>query len=169
MSVSSERFQRPDARFTITGMQIKPHARRAAAALAGVCALWVGLGGCAGPTESRPGSRPESPPSKSQKREGPAAVAPVRAGTLEISALHWGFSRGLAQNGGYIAAADAASGRELWLLKVYEVVYDPLRERDVQDTFITHIQLEASGLVRVRDELGREYIVDPRSRTVRPR
>ena len=125
----------------------------------------MALGGCVVPVELPP----EAILSKSQKREGPASVAPVRVGALEISALHWGFGRGLAQNGGYIVATDAASGREVWLLKVYDVVYNPLRERDVQDTFITHIQLEASGSLRVRDELGREYIVDPRSRTVSPR
>jgi len=107
---------------------------------------------------------------KSLKREGPAPVAPVRVGTMEISVVHWGTSRGLAQNGGYIAANEIASGRELWLLKVYDVPYDPKRERDVQDTFIVDMKLDSSGsVVLIRDELDRVYVVDPRTRSVRTR
>jgi hypothetical protein len=111
-----------------------------------------------------------APAAKNLKREGPAALAPVRVGSMELSAVHWGLSRGLAQNGGYIAAHDIASGRELWLLKVYGVAYDPQRERDVQDTFIVEMKLDATGaLVLIRDELERSYVVDPRTRSVQKR
>lgn len=126
-------------------------------------ALALGVVACTSPAPSAAQAE-----GKSLKREGPAAVAPVRIGGTEFSVVHWGFERGLAQNGGYIAARDTASGRELWLLKVYEVPYDPKRERDVQDTFIVSLKPDASGSALViRDELEREYLVDPQTRTVR--
>ncbi len=75
------------------------------AALVTCCAaLALALaGGCATATP------PAAVPSKSLKREGPAAVAPVRVGTMEISVVHWGTSRGLAPSGGYIVALLAVS------------------------------------------------------------
>jgi hypothetical protein len=137
---------------------------RAAPTLCCAALLLALAGGC---TSASP---PAAPTSKSLKREGPVEVAPVRIGTMEISVVHWGTSRGLAQNGGYIAANDIASGRELWLLKVYDVPYDPKRERDVQDTFIVEMKLDASGsAVLIRDELDRVFVVDPRTRSVHKR
>lgn len=104
---------------------------------------------------------------KSAKREGPAAVAPARIGGVEYRAVHWGRERGLPQDGGYLAAVDAASGRELWLLRVYETAYDAQRERDVQDTFIVEVKVDGTGRrLAVRDELGRVWIVDPATRQV---
>ena len=130
-------------------------------------ALAVALaGGCA----SQPSPSPPEPMQKSFKREGPAEVAPVRLGSVMFSVVHWGLSRGLAQNGGYIAATDIASGRELWLLKVYDVPYDARRERDVQDTFIIELKLDSTGsMLLIKDELERVFVVDPRTRTVRSR
>lgn len=135
---------------------------RCCATLALTLALAVGVA-CAS------GTAPVAPLSgKSEKREGPALVPPVRIGAVEFSVVHWGLERGLAQNGGYIAARDAASGRELWILKVYDVRYDPARERDVQDTFIVEMKPDASGrALTILDELDREYLVDPGARTVR--
>jgi len=92
------------------------------------------------------------------KRVAPAKVLPVTVGGLRFEAIHWGKARDLGQNGGYIAAIDPATDKELWTLKVYDVVYDPKLEGDVQDVFIT-----------IRDEKGRGYIVDPATRAVRTR
>ena len=99
------------------------------------------------------------------KRTAPPKVKPVTVGGLRIQALHWGRSRGLGQNGGYIAAFDAASGRELWTLKVYDIAYDPKMEEDVQDLFIAKLAVEGDKL-SVRDEDGRRFVVDLKSRTV---
>jgi hypothetical protein len=92
--------------------------------------------------------------------------APVTSAGVRYEALPWGKARGLGQNGGYIAAFDAASGRELWLLKVYEVRYDGRREDDKQDLFIEDLTLEAKGLLRVTDERGAVYRVDLAQRSV---
>ena len=101
------------------------------------------------------------------KRVGPEEVKPVVIGNLRLEALHWGKERGLGQNGGYVAAYDKATGKELWVLKVYDITYDSKMEEDVQDVFIDSLAKSASGdLLEVRDERGRHYTVNPRTRTV---
>jgi len=92
--------------------------------------------------------------------------SPVTAAGVRYEAVPWGKARGLGQNGGYIGAYDAASGRELWLLKVYDVVYDGRKESDKQDLFIEDLTLESGGLLRVTDERGGLYRVDLKQRAV---
>lgn len=97
----------------------------------------------------------------SGKRVGPPKVPPVEVGGVRIEVLHWGKRRGLEQNGGYIVAHDRATGRELWTLKVYDVVYTPPMEEDVQDIFIKRMRPTASGDgLEITDERGRRYAVD---------
>jgi len=113
---------------------------------------------------------PASPQSPRGKRVGPAKVAPVVVGDLRIEVLPWGKARGLGQNGGYIAAFDRDSGKELWVLKVYEVHYDPKLEPDAQDVFISALSKALFGAkLNVTDELGRKYVVDVLTRTVQAR
>jgi hypothetical protein len=100
------------------------------------------------------------------KRVAPPDVPPVLFRGVRIEAIHWGRERNFKQNGGYIAAFDPASGRELWTLKVYDLVYDPKMEEDVQDVFIRKMtKVSPSGLLIV-DEKGRRYRVDVKARTV---
>ncbi len=106
---------------------------------------------------------------KSKKRAGPAPVAPVVVDGVRYEALQWGKARGLDQNGGYIAAVDERTGKELWILKVYDVVYDGDKEDDKQDLFITSIsRTHALGGLIVEDERGRRYLVDLATRRVTP-
>ncbi|MBC7666356.1 MAG: hypothetical protein H7276_21625 [Caulobacter sp.] len=100
-----------------------------------------------------------------ERSEVPEPAA-VLSGGVRIEALAWGRARGLDQNGGYIAAYDAITDNEAWLLKVYDIVYDDKRETDKQDLFIEELTLEPSGLLRVTDERGRVYRVDLRERAV---
>ena len=104
------------------------------------------------------------------KRVGPPDVAPVTIGKLRFEAIHWGRDRGFGQNGGYIAAYDAAGGAELWTLKVYQIDYDSEMEEDVQDIFIETMSKSTSGdRLEITDERGRRYIVDPGTRSVQAR
>jgi hypothetical protein len=96
----------------------------------------------------------------SSKRVAPPQVPPVRIGSMRIEAVHWGRERGLDQNGGYIVAINRKSGKELWLLKIYDVSYDDKMETDVQDVFIERIERLGSHGVLVTDEDGRQYEVD---------
>ncbi|HEX3693884.1 MAG TPA: hypothetical protein VH374_00735 [Polyangia bacterium] len=107
------------------------------------------------------------------KRIGPPDVPSVRVGELVVAVLPWGKARGLGQNGGYLTASDATTGKEQWVQKVYEVAYDPKMEEDVQDVFIESlIAGPAPSEVTVSDERGGIYRVDLTThlvRTVKPR
>jgi hypothetical protein len=103
--------------------------------------------------------------SKLGKRVGPAPVEPVEVGPLRIEVVHWGSDLGEGQNGGWLRAVDAASGEPQWTLQVYRTDYDPDKEMDVQDVFITAVTPAADGLV-VADELERRFLVDPEQLTV---
>ncbi len=104
-----------------------------------------------------------------KKRTGPDPVEPVSRKGVRYEALHWGKERGLGQNGGYVAAIDEATGEELWLLKIYDVVYDDDMEDDKQDLFISSLKLSRwRDRLTVRDERGGRYVVDLATRTVEP-
>ena len=104
------------------------------------------------------------------KRVAPPNVTPVTVGGVRYEAIHWGRERGLKQNGGYIAAIDAASGKELWILKIYQIDYIPKLETDVQDIFIESIKAAANGQsLEIVDEKGRRFTVNLKSRKVSAR
>jgi len=100
------------------------------------------------------------------KRVGPLKVEPVTLGNTRYEVVHWGRKRGLGQNGGYLAAFDAKTGAELGLIKVYEIKYDPKLEADVQDAFISRMDM-LDGAVLITDERGRKFILDPATKSVR--
>lgn len=103
----------------------------------------------------------------SAKRLGPKDVAPVTLGNLRFEVIHWGRDRGYPQNGGYIAAFDTSTGDELWSLKIYDIQYDPELETDVQDIFIRSMAKSWFGnKLKIVDERGRKYVVDPMARSV---
>ena len=104
-----------------------------------------------------------------KKRSGHDPVEPVRFGGTRYEAMPWGKARGLDQNGGYVAAIDEKTGKELWLLKVYDVTYDGDMEQDKQDVFVTGLTLDrAGGRLTVENEAGNRYSVDVASRKVSP-
>jgi hypothetical protein len=101
------------------------------------------------------------------KRAGPPAVAPIVTNGMRIVAVNESRKRGLPQNGGYLEALDRASGKSLWLLRVYQIDYDANMEADVQDRFIEKLELKADRkTVLVTDESGKRYEVDLQSREV---
>jgi len=107
---------------------------------------------------------------KAAKRKAPDPVPPVTVGGVRYEVLHYGMREGLEQNGGYIIAKDAETGRELRQIKVYDVVYDPKgKEMDSQDVFITSMKKSWFGpRLKVRDELGRRWTVHLDTGTVTP-
>jgi hypothetical protein len=83
---------------------------------------------------------------KRKKRFGKLPeVPPVTRNDVRYEALHWGRERDLGQNGGYVIAFDDKTGEQLWLQKIYDVVYDGDMEADKQDVFITELALDVSG------------------------
>jgi hypothetical protein len=103
------------------------------------------------------------------KRVGPPRVPPVTVDGVRYEALHWGRERDLGQNGGHVRAVDPATGRELWVARIYRVVYAPGMETDVQDRFIRTLEPTDGGrALLVTDERGRTYRLDLASREARP-
>jgi hypothetical protein len=104
-----------------------------------------------------------------KKRSEPDPVDPVRSGGVRYEAVPWGKARGLDQNGGYVAAFDEKTGKELWLLKVYDVSYDGDMEADKQDVFVTSLEIDRAGRrLSVENEAGDCFSVDLESRKVSP-
>jgi hypothetical protein len=102
-------------------------------------------------------------------RAAAKAPSPVSRKGVRYEVVRGGKGRGLGQNGGLIAAVDAGSGQELWVLKVYEVHYDGDMEDDKQDVFITDLSLGWFGnKLTVRNERGERYVVDLDTREVSP-
>lgn len=104
-----------------------------------------------------------------KKRVAPEPVAPVSFEGRRYEAIDFGKARGLGQNGGYVAAIDEASGRELWVQRVYRIRYDRRLEGDKQDLFITGLTvLPAARALLIENERGARYRLDLRTRQVTP-
>lgn len=105
--------------------------------------------------------------SKDKERAEPPQPHPVQLGGVRYEALLWGKARGLGQNGGLLAAFDAASGKELWTLKVYDVHYNAAIEGDKQDRFIETLAADGPHHLLVQAERGAgRFRVDVRDRSV---
>ncbi len=99
------------------------------------------------------------------KRSGPKSVKPVVYKGMKYAAIHWGKSRDLGQNGGYIEAFKVRTGKRLWVLRVYKIKYKSDLEKDVQDVFITSMRIKNGTLV-VMNEKDEVYHVNLRTRKV---
>jgi hypothetical protein len=105
-----------------------------------------------------------SPPAYA-KRLAPPEVPPITFSKITYSAPHWGRGEGKEQNGGYIEATDATTGKFLWELRIYTVEYDLGLEQDVQDVFIRSMKI-ADGTLRILSENGDTFVVDLSNRRV---
>lgn len=101
-----------------------------------------------------------------KKRLGPAKVEPVTIDGVRYEAIQWGKARDLDQNGGYIGAYDQNTGKELWLLKIYDVSYEGDIEDDKQDIFITRLRQKCGRYLVIENEKGQRFIVDLKTRSV---
>lgn len=104
-----------------------------------------------------------------RERTAPADVPPIVHKGMRYEVVHWGKARGLGQNGGLVAAVDAASGRELWVVRVYAIDYTVDKEPDRLDVFITSMKLDRDRRRLVlTDENGRRFGLDLATRKVTP-
>ena len=97
---------------------------------------------------------------RSRKRSAPLKVEPVEHRGVRYAVVRGAKGRGLPQNGGYIEATELASGRSLWLVKVYEVVYDSAIEDDKRDVYISRLRLDAArSRLLIENERGERFAV----------
>ena len=85
------------------------------------------------------------------KRSAPARVAPVKAGAIEYRVSH--------NQMGSIEAWDATGSELIWRRQIYVVKYQVGLERDIQDVFITTVELAGDHLL-VKNERGSDYQLD---------
>lgn len=101
------------------------------------------------------------------KRSGPTNVSPLIAGDYVYTVPHWSTENGTNQNGGYIRVLDAKTGVEAWGVQVYKTKYGRNLESDVQDVFISEIEINFwNSVLTVKDELGRKYEIDLKTKKV---
>ena len=92
---------------------------------------------------------------------------PVSYQGVRYEVVAGGKGRGLGQNGGLIAAVNPENGEELWVLKVYEVVYDDDLEADKQDVLITDLSVSRwSHCLKIKNERGERFQVGLATRAV---
>ncbi len=92
--------------------------------------------------------------------------APVTLGAVRYQAVPFGKARGLGQNGGLVAAVDALTGIELWVLPVYTLHHNPEMEGDKQDIHIARLSAQGDHQLRVEAERGHgTWLVDVLKRT----
>lgn len=101
-----------------------------------------------------------------ERGDVPGAVTLLHQG-VRYEAVHWGRSRGLGQNGGYLQAVDPATGSVLWVHRIYAIAYEPDMEQDMQDRFITRLAISERGdALLIGDERGARYVLDLRTHQV---
>ncbi|MCX7010509.1 MAG: hypothetical protein NTY53_25245 [Kiritimatiellaeota bacterium] len=91
------------------------------------------------------------------KRAAPAGVAPVVHEGLEYRAPQ--------EKQGVVEAWEQATGKLLWEQQVYAVKRNPQLEQDVQDVFITKLEL-AAGKLLITNEKQARYALDLKTRKV---
>ncbi|MFT5522545.1 MAG: hypothetical protein ACI9HK_000489 [Pirellulaceae bacterium] len=100
------------------------------------------------------------------KRSAPKDVASVSHAGVRYQVVHYKADNGQ-QNGGYVEAISGQDGKKLWSTLIYLIEYDLDLETDVQDCFITSLQLdEGKSQLQVKNEVEGLYYVDLKTRKV---
>jgi hypothetical protein len=91
-------------------------------------------------------------PSAFAKRGAPVAVPSVRQGNIEFRVKH---ESGNGYMPGFVEAFDTAKNGQVWLRQIYVIRRDPDLEGDVQDVFITGVQVIADrNVLEITHERG---------------
>ncbi len=85
------------------------------------------------------------------KRSAPNKVTPVKSGDIEYRAPH--------NQMGSVEAWDTRQNQLIWRRQIYVVEYTIGLERDVQDVFISTLELKGKTLI-VKNERKSEYQLD---------
>ena len=64
------------------------------------------------------------------------------------------------QSGGVIQAIDVENNQEIWMVRVYQIIWDPEMEKDVQEVYIREMLLDdTEQFLLITDERQRRYRV----------
>lgn len=94
------------------------------------------------------------------KRSPPAEVPVVIHESVVYSVPHFDFENGSNQNGGFVRAANEVTNEVIWVKRIYKTWYNPFKEQDVQDVFITSMQLSADKKsLEIINERKQKYLL----------
>jgi hypothetical protein len=103
---------------------------------------------------------------KSAKRRVPEPPPVVQNG-VRYQVEFGGKSHGFPHIGGVVAAVDDATERVLWTVVVYRVTFNPNKEEDTQEVFITDLALNGDGTrLIVTNEEGKRFAINPATQAV---
>jgi hypothetical protein len=129
-------------------------------------ALALSLSWAATPATPEP-AMTDAPLALHADRNPPPPVSPILREGIRYE--HRIGSEGIdPQVGGLLTACEAATGRALWTLAVYDNRRDPMLEGDVQDVFFREMHFEPDGSLLVVNERGDRFRVDVKARTSTP-
>src|SRR5262245_9559689 len=129
-----------------------------------VLACWAVLLALGVAAPAKPPKKPDEP---ANKRPAPRAVPPVLVDGVIYKTQHARLGGGGPPVGfrAYVIATEDATGKELWKLLVYEILFQPKMATDVQEVYVTALKNTAEGLV-VECEDGGKYLIDLKARKV---
>ncbi len=101
-------------------------------------------------------------------RSAPPVVPPVTHAGVRYQQLEDDRLPGIDPDASYVVARDVASNAVLWTLQIYRTEIIPGLETDVQAVYFKAMQLHADATqLLIDDEIGRHFVVDLASRSVR--
>ena len=103
---------------------------------------------------------------KKMDDESPRRMAPQKAPPLSVNGIRYevvlrAHLRGFKQSAGVIAAIEEKTGQEKWIVQVYQTYFDNDEEKDVQNVYITKIELDKKGQgLIISNERGEKYTIN---------
>lgn len=99
-------------------------------------------------------------------RPPPPTVAPVTHAGVRYEQDMQSYDHGGTQPGGYLVAVDAATGKRLWMLKVYEIPPSGDPGLSSPGRYFSSMQLvPGRDELVIENEVGGRYLVDLKQRT----
>lgn len=100
-------------------------------------------------------------------RPPPPQVDPVVHNGVRYEQVKDALALGYGQLTGHLMAVDPASGKRLWVVKVYDAPPDPNVEGDVQAVYFSRMELiPGKNQLLIENEAKRRFIVDLDDRSV---
>ena len=97
---------------------------------------------------------------ESAKRRAPA-VRPVLHNGVRYEQLRRPSEQGFSQSGGVLAATDVASGKQLWVIRLFKTEFDPKEEKDAQEVYVSQLVFDAkAGVLMAADERKRRWRIN---------
>jgi hypothetical protein len=130
-------------------------------ALCSIGLLSVGATALADVTSNTTSTQKGGAMEEKAKRRAPKPVKAVEINKIRYEIAGRLKTRAFGQDGGVITAIDTATGAELWTIAVYQTLYDPKEERDVQEVYITSMTPsgDQKSLI-VENEAHKSYFVN---------